>query len=204
MLFEDTYKTIEKSAEGVYKDRGSKFIALAFPVNTEEEVKKIQAELRKKYHDARHHCFAYLLGFDKSAYRMNDDGEPSGTAGRPIFGQIQSNDLTNILIVVVRYFGGTLLGVRGLIDAYKGAAADALKNARIINKTVNEVYEITFDYSAMNTVIKILKDNEAETLSSKYELDGNVVFRIRKNQSDKICKQLKQIENLSLKYTRTE
>jgi uncharacterized YigZ family protein len=204
MLFEDTYKTIEKSAEGVYKDRGSKFIALAFPVNTEEEVKKIQAELRKKYHDARHHCFAYLLGFDKSAYRMNDDGEPSGTAGRPIFGQIQSNDLTNILIVVVRYFGGTLLGVRGLIDAYKGAAADALKNARIINKTVNEVYEITFDYAAMNTVIKILKDNEAETLSSKYELDGNVVFRIRKNQSDKICKQLKQIENLSLKYTRTE
>ncbi len=204
MLFEDTYKTVEKPAEGVYKDRGSKFIALAFPVNTEEEVKKIQAELRKKYYDARHHCFAYLLGFDKSAYRVNDDGEPSGTAGRPIFGQIQSNDLTNILIVVVRYFGGTLLGVRGLIDAYKGAAADALKNAHIISKTINEVYEITFDYAAMNTVIKMLKDNDAETISSKYELNGNIIFKIRKNMSDKICKQLKQIENLSLKYTRTE
>lgn len=204
MLFEDTYKTIEKPAEGVYKDRGSKFIALAFPVSTEIEVKSIQADLRKKYYDARHHCFAYLLGFDKSAYRVNDDGEPSGTAGRPIFGQIQSSDLTNILIVVVRYFGGTLLGVRGLIDAYKGAAADALKNATIITKTVNEVYEINFEYAGMNSVLKVLKDNEAEIITSRYELDGNIVFRTRKNQSDKVCTQLRKIENLTLKYTRTE
>jgi len=204
MLFEDTYKTIEKSAEGVYKDRGSRFIALAYPATTQEEIKQIQVELRKKYYDARHHCFAYLLGFDKSAYRINDDGEPSGTAGRPIFGVIQSNDLTNIVIVVVRYFGGTLLGVRGLIDAYKGAAADAIKNATIITKTIQEIYEISFDYIAMNTVLKIIKDSEAAIISTKYELDGNILFKIRKNQSDIVCKQLKKIENLSLKYISTE
>jgi uncharacterized YigZ family protein len=203
MLFEDTYRTIEKPSEGLYKDRGSKFIALAFPVSTEEVVKKIQAELRKKYYDARHHCFAYLLGFDKSAYRVNDDGEPSGTAGRPIFGQIQSNDLTNILIVVVRYFGGTLLGVRGLIDAYKGAAADALKNARIVEKTINEVYEIDFEYEAMNSVQKIIKDSQVSILASAYDLKGNISFSIRKSLSDKVCAQLKQIEKLSLKYIRT-
>ena len=183
MLFEDTYKTIEKPAEGVYKDRGSRFIALAYPATTQEEIKQIQAELRKKYYDARHHCFAYLLGFDKSAYRINDDGEPSGTAGRPIFGVIQSNDLTNIVIIVVRYFGGTLLGVRGLIDAYKGAAADAIKNATIVTKTIQEIYEISFDYIAMNTVLKIIKDSEAAIISTKYELDGNILFKIRKNQS---------------------
>ena len=204
MLFEDTYKTIEKPAEGVYKDRGSRFIALAYPATTQEEIKQIQAELRKKYYDARHHCFAYLLGFDKSAYRINDDGEPSGTAGRPIFGVIQSNDLTNIVIIVVRYFGGTLLGVRGLIDAYKGAAADAIKNATIVTKTIQEIYEISFDYIAMNTVLKIIKDSEAAIISTKYELDGNILFKIRKNQSDIVCNQLKKIENLSLKYIRTE
>jgi len=204
MLFENTYKTIEKPSEGIYKDRGSKFIAFVFPVSTEEEVKRIQAELRKKYHDARHHCYAYLLGFDKSAYRISDDGEPSGTAGRPIFGQIQSNDLTNILIVVVRYFGGKLLGVRGLIDAYKGAAANALENASIVIKTINEVYEISFNYAAMNNVMKILKDNEAEIISSKYELDSEIIFKISKSLSDIICSQLRKIEDLSLKYIRTE
>lgn len=204
MLFEDSYKTVEKSSEGIYKDRGSRFIALAFNVTTVDEVKEILNELRKKYYDARHHCFAYLLGFDKSAYRLNDDGEPSGTAGRPIFGVIQSNDLTNVLIVVVRYFGGTLLGVRGLIDAYKGAAADAIKNATIVTKTIQEIYEIFFDYIAMNSVLKIIKDNGAEIISAKYELNGNILFKIRKNQSDIICKQLYNIENLNLKYVRTD
>ena len=130
----DNYLSIEKRSEGIYKDRGSKFLAFAFPVYQEDEIKDILAELRKEYHDARHHCYAYRLGASKEIYRVNDDGEPSSSAGKPIFGQIQSNDLSNILIVVVRYFGGTLLGVGGLINAYRSAAADALINASIIER----------------------------------------------------------------------
>lgn len=128
MLFEDTYKTIASPSEGVFKDRGSKFIAKAFPVKTEDDIKIHLETLRKDYYDARHHCYAYQLGFDKSAYRINDDGEPSGTAGKPIFGQINSHDLTNILIVVIRYFGGTKLGVSGLINAYRTASKESISN----------------------------------------------------------------------------
>ena len=145
-MFEDTYYTISAPSEGLFKDRGSRFIALAYPVTTEKEIKEIQVSLRKKYHDARHHCYAYRLGYDKSVYRVNDDGEPSGTAGKPIFGQIQSKDLTNIFIVVIRYFGGTLLGVSGLINAYRSAAADAIEHAQIIQKTIMDLYEISFEY----------------------------------------------------------
>ena len=143
MLFEDTYKTIENKSEGVFKDRGSKFIALAYPIGSENEAKKILADVRKEYHDACHHCYAYRIGADKQQFRSSDDGEPSGTAGKPIFNQIQSKDLTNIFIVVVRYFGGTLLGVPGLINAYKSATLDALNNAVSVIRTINDVYEVT-------------------------------------------------------------
>ncbi len=183
MLFEDTYKTIENISEGLFKDRGSKFIAHAIPVNNENQVKEHLSALRKKYHDARHHCYAYQLGFDKSSYRINDDGEPSGTAGKPIFGQILSHDLTNILIVVVRYFGGTKLGIGGLINAYKTSAKDALNNAKIIEKTINEVYEIIYDYPVMNAVKKIIKEENITQTSQKFDLNCKIIFLIRKSNS---------------------
>ena len=135
---EDTYKTIEKPSEGLFKDKGSKFISFAFPVDNEEEIKEIVQSIKKEHHSARHHCYAWRLGADQLLFRANDDGEPSSTAGKPILGQIQSFDLTNILIVVVRYFGGTLLGVSGLINAYRNAALDAINQAEIVEKLVEK------------------------------------------------------------------
>jgi len=204
MLFEDTYKTIENISEGLFKDRGSKFIAHAIPVNKESQVKEHLSALRKKYHDARHHCYAYQLGFDKSSYRINDDGEPSGTAGKPIFGQILSHDLTNILIVVVRYFGGTKLGIGGLINAYKTSAKDALNNAKIIEKTINEVYEIIYDYPIMNTVKKIIKEENIMQTSQKFDLNCKIIFSIRKNNSLRIYEKFKKIKGLKINYLHTE
>lgn len=204
MLFEDTYQTIEKYAEGTFRDRGSKFIGRAYPVRTEEETKNILADIRKKYHDANHHCYAYRIGFDKSIFRSNDDGEPSGTAGRPIFGQIQSKDLTYILIIVTRYFGGTLLGVSGLINAYKTAAAEALSTASIITKYVYDVYEITYDYTIMNDVMKTLKDKNADIVSTNFEMTCKVVFRIRKSFSDAVYEFFKKLKSVEIAYLRTE
>jgi len=149
-LFSDSYRTIEGPSKGLFRDRGSRFIALAYPVRTTDEIKSILEELRKEYHDARHHCYAYMLGPDRQVWRANDDGEPSGSAGRPIMGQINSHELTDILIVVVRYFGGTLLGVSGLINAYKTAAADAISNASIVERRVHVSLRITFPYLVIN------------------------------------------------------
>lgn len=204
MLFEDTYQTIEKYSEGIFRDRGSKFIARAFPVCTEEDIRINLAEIRKKYHDANHHCYAYRLGFDKSVFRMNDDGEPSGTAGRPIFGQIQSKDLTNVLIIVTRYFGGTLLGVSGLINAYKTSAAEAIKNNSIITKNIYDVFEITYDYAIMNEVMKTLKDKNAEITSTNFEMICKIVFKIRKNLSDSVSDYFKKLNSVVITYQRTE
>lgn len=203
MLFEDTYKTITESCQGLFKDKGSRFISYAFPVTTEEEIKKQLAALRKEHFSARHHCYAFRLGADKQAYRSNDDGEPSNTAGKPILGQIQSKDLTNILIVVVRYFGGTLLGVGGLINAYKQAAADALSNSTIIEKTVNDVYEIKFDYLQMNDVMKIIKDENLKIHSQNFELSCSLSYSVRKNNSTKVHDLLSKISNLEIKYLNT-
>ena len=186
MLFDDTYKTITQESSGLYKEKGSKFIALAYPVSNEDEVKEILAELKKEYYNARHHCYAYVLNPDKSAWRVNDDGEPSGTGGRPIHGQIQSFDLTNILIVVVRYFGGTKLGVSGLINAYKAAAQDALSQAEIIEKTVNEVYKLEFPYEEMNDVMRIIKDENIDILDNQYDEACIITYSIRKNEADRI------------------
>lgn len=204
MLFEDTYQTIEKYAEGTFRDRGSKFIGRAYPISSEEDAKKILTEIRKKYHDASHHCYAYRLGFDKSVYRTNDDGEPSGTAGKPIFGQIQSKDLTNILIIVTRYFGGTLLGVSGLIHAYKTAALEALSNAKIITRNVYDVYEITYDYAIMNEIMKTLKDKNADIISTNFEMRCKVVFKIRKGFSDAVYEYFKKLNSVVISYLRTE
>ena len=204
MLFEDEYKTIEKKAEGTFKDRGSKFIALAYPVTTESEAKQFLNEVRKEYHDACHHCYAYRIGHDKLLWRANDDGEPSGTAGKPIFNQIQSKDLTNIFIVVVRYFGGTLLGVPGLINAYKTATQEAINNATIIIKTVNEVYEVNYDYPVMNDVMKIIKDKGVDIISTDFATQCKVVYRVRKNDASMIYENMKKLTSLKINYLRTE
>lgn len=204
MLFDDTYKTISSRSEGIYKDKGSKFIALAVPVTTEEEARVKLGEIRNEYHDARHHCYAYLVGADKSASRFNDDGEPSGTAGRPILGQINSNDLTNILVVVVRYFGGTKLGVRGLINAYKSSTAEAIKSASVINKTVDEVYKVQFDYLVMNQVMKIVKDPMIKILSQDFNLSCQLEFLIRKSRAEEVCQRLDKIKGLKSSFLRSE
>jgi uncharacterized YigZ family protein len=203
MLFEDTYRTITSNCEGSYKEKGSKFIAFALPAKNEAEVKQHLEELIKKYYDAHHHCYAYRLGVDKSATRMNDDGEPSGTAGRPIFGQILSNDLTNILIVVIRYFGGTKLGVSGLINAYKTATKDALENAKVITKTINDIYEVDFKYERMNNVMKIIKDENLNMFESRFEMDCSIKFEVRKKYSQTIYDKFSKINNLKIKYLYT-
>lgn len=200
MLFEDTYLTITTSAEGLYKDKGSKFIAYAFPVSSEHQIKQHLSDLRKEHFNARHHCYAFRLGADKMAYRANDDGEPKYSAGKPILGQIQSNDLTNILIVVVRYFGGTLLGVSGLITAYKLVATNALENAVIIEKKVMERYELTFDYLQMNDVMKLMKDEELEQISQNFDLNCTLVFAVRKNNAQKVVDLFKKISNLEIEF----
>ncbi|MCW3101743.1 MAG: hypothetical protein JWO09_183 [Bacteroidetes bacterium] len=203
MLFEDTYRTIERAAEGSFRDRGSKFISFAFPVLNEDEIKKHQAVLRKEHPSANHHCYAFRLGADKTAFRSSDDGEPANTAGKPILGQIQSKDLTNILIVVVRYFGGTLLGVSGLIQAYREAAANAIANAHIIERTVNDVYELKFDYLQMNDVMKIMKDEKLEMLSQDFEFSPSLVFSVRKTNSVRVYDLFKKMNVSAIDHLRT-
>ena len=154
----DAYKSIAAPAQGLFKDNGSRFIALAYPVETEEQVKGIVAGPRKEYHDARHHCYAYRLGYKADVFRASDDGEPSGSAGRPILGQIDSLGLSDVLVVVVRYFGGIKLGIPGLIRAYKTSTADALAQAQVIEKIAGRNFRLTFDYLSMNAVMKVLKD----------------------------------------------
>jgi uncharacterized YigZ family protein len=200
MLFEDTYQTLSSSSQGIYKEKGSKFIARAFPVNTEEEVKTHLLTLRKEYHDARHHCYAYCLGFDRSTWRVNDDGEPSGTAGKPIFGQIQSKNLTNVLIVVIRYFGGIKLGIPGLINAYRTAAREAIEKTDIVTRIVQEKYEICFGYPVMNDVMKILKEEKADIISEEFENICKIRFSIRQTLGTKIVSRLQKISGLTTAF----
>ncbi|WP_461642583.1 IMPACT family protein [Labilibaculum euxinus] len=199
----DTYKTINPASEGLYKEKGSKFIAYAYPVTNEEEIKEYIAHLKKEYYDARHHCYAYMLGADKSEYRANDDGEPSSTAGKPILGQILSNDITNILIVVIRYFGGTKLGVSGLIHAYKTAAADAIANTEIIEKTVNDIYDVNFDYLVMNDVMKIIKEDQPEQLGQDFNLTCQITLSIRQSEVDKIIEKFSKIDSVKTEFVKT-
>jgi len=200
MLFDDTYNTISSPSQGIYKEKGSKFIALAFPVSSEEDIKMQLALLRKEYHDARHHCYAYCLGYDKSAWRVNDDGEPSGTAGKPIFGQIQSKDLTNVLIVVIRYFGGIKLGIPGLINAYRTAARDALENSLIVTRTIEEIYELQFEYPLMNDAMKILKEEHADILGQEFENACKIRFSIRRSSGTKITSRLQKVQGITTTF----
>ena len=203
-MFEDTYKTIRYASQGVYKEKGSKFLAFAYPIATEAEAKARLEELRKQYFDARHHCYAYILGADKAAYRINDDGEPSSTAGKPIYGQLLSHDLTNIIIVVVRYFGGIKLGVPGLINAYRTAAKDAIDNAIIIEKNITEVYNLQFTYEQMNSVMKILKDEELPQSNQKFELDCSLDFSVRQSASTRVCDEFLKLKGVKLTLLRVE
>lgn len=201
--FNDEYLTISKPSEGLFKDRGSKFLAFAFPVSSEEEIKIIQEQLRNKYHDARHHCYAYMLGPEKEVYRANDDGEPSSTAGKPILGQIRSFNLSNLLIVVIRYFGGTKLGVGGLISAYKTAAEEALKNAKIIKKTLHDIYELKFDYPQMNEIMRIMKEENIEQIDQSFELTCSITLALRKAEVDKVLSKFDRVDNLNIEFVET-
>lgn len=182
----------------MYKEKGSKFIAFAYPVFSEEEFKQQLHRLKKDYNDARHHCYAFRLGADLKQHRFSDDGEPSSTAGKPIYGQIQSYDLTNIMIVVIRYFGGTKLGVGGLITAYKEAAKDALSNASIIERTVDNVYQIKFGYEIMSDVMNFIKHKKLEIIDQKLEDSGTIEFKIRQRESDAIVEEFKKIIGLKI------
>lgn len=192
-MFDDTYKTIAEPARGSYSEKRSKFLAYAFPVQTEEQVKERLAEIQKRHNDARHCCYAYILGPDKYAYRMNDNGEPSGTAGRPIHGQLLSKDLTDALIVVVRYFGGIKLGVSGLQNAYKTAARAALDAAVIVEKAITLTYEVTFDYVQMNAVMQWMKEPFITILSQDSNLKCTIRFSVRRGESDRTTTALRKI-----------
>ena len=175
----DAYRSIAARSEGLFKDNGSRFIALAYPVETEEEVREIVAALKKEYHDARHHCYAYRLGYKGDRFRANDDGEPSGSAGRPILGQIDSLGLSDVLVVVVRYFGGIKLGIPGLIRAYKTSTADALGQAEIVEKVAGKRFCLTFDYLSMNGVMKVLKDLGLTPAGQDFGLQCSLEVRVR-------------------------
>jgi Uncharacterized conserved protein len=196
----DKYNTISLPSTGIFKDKGSKFLAFAYPVKNENEVKILVDKLRKEYFDARHHCFAYRIGADKLAFRANDDGEPSGTAGKPILGQILSNDLTNILIVVVRYFGGILLGTGGLINAYKAASADVIANAVIVEKYVFNIYQIHFAYLQMNAVMKLVKDYDLDASDQIFEMSCSMKLRIKYGLVSNVLPKLESIEGLRFEY----
>jgi uncharacterized YigZ family protein len=203
MLFDDTYRTIEKPTEGLFRDRGSKFLAFAYPVTAEADIKNILAKLKSEHPKANHHCWAMRLGIDRSVFRVNDDGEPSGTAGRPILNTLLSRDLTNIMVVVVRYFGGTLLGVPGLINAYKSATIDVLEKTVIIQKTVNDVYVIEFDYPQMNDVMKIIKDDSLHVMEQSLETACSIRLAIRKTQVNPTLIKLNALNGVKTIYKNT-
>lgn len=198
VMFDDIYHTIKAPSEGLYKEKGSKFLAFAYPVCTLEEVKAHLERLRKDYFDARHHCYAYILGANKDAWRANDDGEPSGTGGRPIHGQLLSADLTDTLIVVVRYFGGILLGASGLANAYKTAARDAIEHAEIIEKTINIRYRLQFEYALMNDVMRVIKEYGLTPLNQDFNLDCRLEIEVRQSQSVRLYDTIAKLRGVKI------
>ncbi len=191
----DRYQTLKKSSKGLFKDRGSRFIALAYPVREEDEIKETLAALRKEYHDARHHCYAWKIGPGEDRYRVNDDGEPSGSAGRPILGQFLSGDLSDILVVVIRYFGGTLLGVSGLIRAYRSATADALAQAEIVERRVELKLELHFPYADMNAVMRLVKEYKPHILEQNFDMECTLKLSVWIRQLPSLIAKLSKIEN---------
>lgn len=203
MLFNDTYQTITQTSEGIFRDKGSKFIGYAYPIKLEADVKEIIAKLRSEHPKARHFCWALRLSPDRNVFKLNDDGEPSGTAGRPILNSLLSADVTNILVVVVRYFGGTLLGVPGLINAYKSATVEALGANEIITKTVNDVYELEFEYLMMNDVMRIVKEEQLNIIKQDFNTYCSLTFEVRKANLNVVIKKLDKIEGLKITYLGT-
>ena len=195
-MSEDTYKTITDLSEAIYTEKRSKFIAIALPVRTLDEIKTHLEFYQKKYYDARHVCYAYMLGPERKDFRANDNGEPSGTAGKPILGQILSHELTDILVVVVRYFGGIKLGTSGLIVAYREAAAEAINDATVIEKTVDQEVTVLFEYPFMNSVMRIVKEEEPEIVSQSYDMDCSMTLRIRSSLMPKLRARLEKVETL--------
>ncbi len=195
---EDTFLTLKKESEGLYKEKGSKFLGFAFPVENEEDIKPVLDSLKKKYHDARHHCYAYMLGIDKLNFRTNDDGEPNHSAGDPILGQIRSHELTNVLIVVIRYFGGTKLGVGGLIKAYKTAASEAILNSEIIIAFVKKKLVIQFDYLSMNEVMKMIKEDELEIIDQSFDISCQISVEVRLGILPGVLEKIDKMENVLL------
>ncbi|MBN1107593.1 MAG: YigZ family protein [Bacteroidales bacterium] len=192
----EAFRSINTVSEGLYKEKGSRFVATAYPVSDEDEIKDIIDSVRKEHHEARHHCYAYILGAGSERWRANDDGEPSGTAGRPILGQIRSLHLTNILVVVSRYFGGTLLGVSGLINAYRKAAAAALGNARIKEHIVHRTFRITFPYTSLNAVMKIVKDENIILSSQEIDIECCLTAELPVSGIERILQRLSRTEGL--------
>lgn len=170
----DTYRTLKSSSEGLFKDKGSKFISIAVPIRSEEDAKEALEEIRKKYHDARHHCYAWALGVEREHYRSNDDGEPSNSAGKPILGRLESHDITQLLIVVVRYFGGVKLGVGGLINAYRSAAEDAILNGKIVKRKQKMHFTVFFEYPQMNDIMQVIKNNKLAQIDQDFALSCKI------------------------------
>ena len=198
-MAEDSYKTIKALSEGYYTEKRSRFISYAIPVRTVDEVKEQVAAYRKQYYDARHVCWAYMLGADRQTFRANDDGEPSSTAGKPILGQINSNELTDILIVVIRYFGGIELGTSGLIVAYRTAAAEAIAAAEVEERTVDEDITVSFEYPYLNSVMRIVKEDGPQIIKQSFEMDCEMTLRIRKGEAERLRNRLLKVETAYLK-----
>lgn len=201
-MIDDTYLTIAERSEGLYKEKGSKFIALAFPVQTEDEIRQHLEEVRKQFHDARHHCYAYALGKDGEIFRANDDGEPNHSAGDPILGQIRSKSLTNVLIIVIRYFGGTKLGIGGLIGAYKTAASEALAHSSIVRGTVKRQVEVKFEYLSMNDVMRLIKENDAEIKEQQFDNACCILVEVRMGLVAAFLEKLSALDNVSVTPSR--
>ena len=193
-LIQDSYRSIAAESRGLFKDNGSRFIAHAYPVETEEEVKEIVASLKKEYYDARHHVYAYRLGYMGDRFRANDDGEPSGSSGRPVLGQIDSNNLSDILVVVVRYFGGIKLGIPGLRRAYRTAAADAIANAGIVEKIASKMYRVHFGYMSMNSVMKVFKDMGLEQKNQKFDMECSMDTSVRLSLTETFAERMNDVE----------
>ena len=202
----DTYKTISSPAQGVYKEKGSRFLSFAYPVSTTDEVKALVDEKRREYHDARHVCYAYMLGAARTYFRANDDGEPSGTAGRPILGQLNANELTDTLIIVVRYFGGILLGASGLAVAYKTAAAEAIAAANIVEKVVEAHFNITCQYAQLSRVLRLVKEQQLRLVSQQQTDICTLHVAVRQSVADALKKRLSEMafEGISFEEIKNE
>tara|TARA_Y100000994_G_C15637807_1_gene419914 strand:- start:218 stop:823 length:606 start_codon:yes stop_codon:yes gene_type:complete len=201
MLFSDTYKEITTNTKGIYKEKGSKFISYTFTVYNEKDIKNRIQEVKQNESGANHYCYAYILHPDQSIHRCNDDGEPNSTAGRPILKQIKANELTNILVIVVRYFGGIKLGIPGLIRSYGTSAMDAIKKSEIITKMILEKYAVLFEHEQMNDVMRIIKEYNLEIIQTDFQISCKLTFLVPKKKSNLVLKTFKNNHKIKIKYS---